>query len=438
MDSRRTSNDQRYFESYDNFQVHELMLRDRPRVTAYHDAIMNNKHLFENKIVLDVGSGTGILSMFAAKAGAKLVYAVDACPTICGLAKELIQNNGLQDHIQVINKRVEDIEKFDHTIDIIISEWMGFYLFHESMLESVIYARDHFLHSSLQNDDNTPEPSESIVIFPSHAYLYCAPFVDQHIRIELNTMWDDYFGLNMSPILPHIKNSDLSECVVETIEPSQLVHDSQLIQSIDLRTIRIDDLRSMRSICEFEIDNTCIISGFCFWFDCYFSSNNNSSILRSTRLTTSPHTSPTHWKQTLVFLPEDIYPLKGDIVPVNIKLKQSSENRRHYNLTISIKKIKEGANNNNIDDNENEEESSTTTESNKKKRRRRRSSTISSDKRTVSENQQMDTASDTTSSESDNDGNESDEHPIPCSCDRNRCILIKTIIEKYDAENIVE
>ncbi len=42
--------DQQYFQSYDNFQVHELMLRDRPRVSAYYDAMMNNKHLFENKV----------------------------------------------------------------------------------------------------------------------------------------------------------------------------------------------------------------------------------------------------------------------------------------------------------------------------------------------------------------------------------------------------
>ena len=55
MTSKSTSNDsidQQYFQSYDNFQVHELMLRDRPRVTAYYDAIMNNKHLFENKVFL--------------------------------------------------------------------------------------------------------------------------------------------------------------------------------------------------------------------------------------------------------------------------------------------------------------------------------------------------------------------------------------------------
>ena len=75
--------------------------------------------------MLDVGSGTGILSMFAAKAGAKFVYAVDACPTICKLAEELIKCNRLQEKIQVINKRIEDIERFDENIDIIISEWMG-------------------------------------------------------------------------------------------------------------------------------------------------------------------------------------------------------------------------------------------------------------------------------------------------------------------------
>jgi hypothetical protein len=245
-------------------------------------------------------------------------------------------------------------------------------------------------------------------------------------------MWKDYFDLNMSPILPYIKNSSLNECVIQTIESSQLVHDAQLIQSIDLRTIRIDDLRIMRSFCEFDIDNTCIISGFCFWFDCYFSSNNNSSILRSTRLTTSPYSPSTHWKQTLVFLPEDIYPLKGETVPVNIKLKQSLQNRRQYQLTISIKKIKENLINSTGIDDEN-----STNDLNIRKRQRRRSSTISSDKRIVNDIKPMDVSSDSTSSNSDDDIN-SNEHPIPCSCDRDRCKLIKTIIEKYNAENVVE
>jgi ribosomal protein L11 methylase PrmA len=52
------------------------MLRDRPRTAAYQKFIQQNSHLFKDKIILDVGSGTGILSLFAASAGAKQVLVV--------------------------------------------------------------------------------------------------------------------------------------------------------------------------------------------------------------------------------------------------------------------------------------------------------------------------------------------------------------------------
>ena len=61
---------------------------------------------------------------------------------------------------------------------------LGFYLFHESMLESVIYARDHFLHIASEQDDLTPDQNESIVIFPSHAYLVCWRLVFSHCWFE--------------------------------------------------------------------------------------------------------------------------------------------------------------------------------------------------------------------------------------------------------------
>lgn len=54
------------------------MLEDRKRTGSYYDAVMRNQNLFENSVVLDVGTGSGILALFAAKAGARKVYAVEA------------------------------------------------------------------------------------------------------------------------------------------------------------------------------------------------------------------------------------------------------------------------------------------------------------------------------------------------------------------------
>ena len=56
--------------------LHQEMIKDEVRTTTYRNAMYYNRHLFHDKVVLDVGCGTGILSMFAAKAGAKHVYAV--------------------------------------------------------------------------------------------------------------------------------------------------------------------------------------------------------------------------------------------------------------------------------------------------------------------------------------------------------------------------
>uniref|UniRef100_A0A803KF37 Protein arginine methyltransferase 8 n=1 Tax=Xenopus tropicalis TaxID=8364 RepID=A0A803KF37_XENTR len=65
-----------YFDSYAHFGIHEEMLKDEVRTLTYRNSMYHNKHVFKDKVVLDVGSGTGILSMFAAKAGARKVYGV--------------------------------------------------------------------------------------------------------------------------------------------------------------------------------------------------------------------------------------------------------------------------------------------------------------------------------------------------------------------------
>merc|ERR1719295_827526 len=109
----------------------------------------HNKHLFKDKIVLDVGCGTGILSMFAAKAGAKKVIGVDMS-SIVEHAKKIVEDNNLSDKVTILKGKVEEVVLPDgiEKVDIIISEWMGYCLFYESMLDTVLYARDKWLARS--------------------------------------------------------------------------------------------------------------------------------------------------------------------------------------------------------------------------------------------------------------------------------------------------
>jgi type I protein arginine methyltransferase len=69
------------------------MLMDDVRTSHYRNAIINNKQDFQDKIVMDVGAGSGILSLFAAQAGARKVYAIEAS-NMAESARALIEANG--------------------------------------------------------------------------------------------------------------------------------------------------------------------------------------------------------------------------------------------------------------------------------------------------------------------------------------------------------
>merc|ERR1719333_436523 len=97
-----------YFDSYAHFGIHEEMLKDEVRTLSYRNSMWHNKHLFKGKVVLDVGCGTGILSMFAAKAGAAKVIGVDMS-SIVEYARKIVEANNLSHKVQIIRGKVEEI-----------------------------------------------------------------------------------------------------------------------------------------------------------------------------------------------------------------------------------------------------------------------------------------------------------------------------------------
>ncbi|KAJ1672925.1 Nuclear SAM-dependent mono-and asymmetric methyltransferase, partial [Spiromyces aspiralis] len=186
VESQSMTSKDYYFDSYAHFGIHEEMLKDEVRTLSYRNAIMNNPHLFKDKIVLDVGCGTGILSMFAAKAGAKHVIGVDMS-NIIDQARQIVEENGLSDKITLIKGKMEEITLPCEKVDIIISEWMGYFLLYESMLDTVLAARDKYL-------------AEGGMIFPDKATMVIATIEDSEYKEEKISFWDNVYGFKMSCI----------------------------------------------------------------------------------------------------------------------------------------------------------------------------------------------------------------------------------------------
>lgn len=89
------------------------MLEDTARTSAYKTAIMNNSPYFKDKIVMDVGCGTGILSIFCAQAGAKKVYAIEAS-NIAKLANDIVKENNFENVIEVRTRYLKYLSSNTH------------------------------------------------------------------------------------------------------------------------------------------------------------------------------------------------------------------------------------------------------------------------------------------------------------------------------------
>jgi len=84
------------------------MLTDHNRMAAYHAAIVGNSQVFKDKVVMDVGTGSGILACWAAQAGAKRVYAVEYTD-MAHHARNVVRANGLDHIVTVIQGAVEEV-----------------------------------------------------------------------------------------------------------------------------------------------------------------------------------------------------------------------------------------------------------------------------------------------------------------------------------------
>eukprot|EP00607_Mallomonas_marina_P002134 CAMPEP_0182434426 /NCGR_PEP_ID=MMETSP1167-20130531/69738_1 /TAXON_ID=2988 /ORGANISM="Mallomonas Sp, Strain CCMP3275" /LENGTH=358 /DNA_ID=CAMNT_0024624291 /DNA_START=54 /DNA_END=1130 /DNA_ORIENTATION=+ len=327
-----------YFCSYAYLYHQKQMLMDHVRMQAYYSAIMQNKQLFQGKVILDVGTGSGVLAIWAAQAGAAKVYAVEYTD-MAAHAKALVEANGLGDIVEVMQSSVEELE-LPCKVDIIVSEWMGYILLRESMLDSLIRARNKFL---------SPDGS----MFPSHATLYFSLITNEDDRLNRSNEyysamndWNkfviemkEYYNVNMSVFeQPYEKEQSdyyIFSSLWTELRVENLVGQPVVIKHLDINTCTIEDAECV-PVTPFSISvpYPIRVSGFASWFTVDFAGSAHNPTTNRVTLSTGPEVGYTHWGQQ-VFYTKDCMDCQPDSkISGTVALVRQEKNKRLYDLQL--------------------------------------------------------------------------------------------------------
>ncbi len=293
-------------------------------------------------------------------------------------AKSLMEANGVADIVTVIQGAVEDIElpleehnlspesntndsndeksKYQ-VVDIIISEWMGYFLLRESMLDSLIRARDKFM-----------KPKTGLM-FPSHTTMYVAPIQDEDERKISNheyggamSEWSEFvdstksvYGVDMSILAKDYEREQKEYYLLSSrwaeLPPSAVLATPAIVKQLDMCTCTLADSKGIFSgdpNTEFDFDVIsdqnpgAIISGFAGWFTADFKSRTDvdgqgAPILSNPAfLSTGPENGYTHWGQQVFHLLSSIPLIQGETTRLqgSLEMTRSKENARLYNCRI--------------------------------------------------------------------------------------------------------
>ncbi|EDW83116.1 uncharacterized protein Dwil_GK22483 [Drosophila willistoni] len=305
-----------YFDAFARLEMQELLLKDSVRMLAYRKAIWSNKKLFKDKIVMDVGCGTGILALFAAEAGASKVIAVE-CSGLAETAKEVVKANNKENIVMVVKGTIEEMElpKEIKQVDLIMAEWMGHGLYMESMFHSVLQARDKWL-----------KPGGHIL--PNLAKLYVAGITDRHYATNLN-FWNNVEGFDMTSI----RRTVAHEAVVDCVTIQQLMTEECHVHTQDMNTAKNETL-NFHSNLRLKVLKTGVIDAIVVYFDVSFLV---SEMTESTAgFSTSPKAPWTHWEQTLLHLDKPLHVASQEIVTGVFGVVPSANEPHGQNFELAI------------------------------------------------------------------------------------------------------
>lgn len=306
-----------YFQFYGYLSQQQNMMQDYIRTSTYQRAILNNMEDFKDKVVLDVGAGSGILSFFAVQAGARKVFAVEAS-SMAKHAECLVYHNKVSDKVVVIPGKIEEIA-LPEPVDVIVSEPMGYMLFNERMLETYLHAKKWL------------KPKGKM--FPTRGDLHIAPFSDTCLYMEqLNkaNFWyqQSFHGVDLSSLREAAVKEYFRQPIVDTFDVRICMAKSQR-HTVDFESATEKDLHCIEVPLHFTLLQSGELHGLAFWFDVAFIGST-----QTVWLSTSPTQPLTHWYQVRCLLESPLFVQRGQTLGGRVVLR--SNRRQSYDVDLDL------------------------------------------------------------------------------------------------------
>ena len=280
---------------YVHLAYHKWMLQDETRMAAL--KAMVESLVEPGDVVADLGTGTGILAVLAARAGARRVFGIEASP-MARLSRRMVEANRIT-AVEILEADITTVE-LPEPVDVVFSECLGNLAFGDRMFRKVALFADRWLKPGGRRG-----PTEvRILLQPTDCRLFGDP----------RPFWrKPYEDLDLSAFLPAVE----SQVSIVDVVPSFVHAAPTQVASFD--PYDRADRYTWNAAWDLPAGKVC--NGVAFWFDVDWAPG--------VTMSTSPNDEGTHWAQALLRVPErTIQP--GDRLEVQIDVDFDEEETPFY------------------------------------------------------------------------------------------------------------
>ncbi len=292
-------------------EYHRTLIADRVRIRAYHDALQRVIRKGET-VVVDIGTGTGLLAFLAAKLGAKKVYAYEMAE-IGAVAEKLKALNKLRNVELIPGRSTEFIDP--PRGDVVVTETLGNFALEEFLVETM-------------NDARARHVKPGGVLIPGAVDQLVAPVIASRLHDEL-TAWDRIgYGLDFAPA----RVMSLNNVYIRTVPPAELLGGGKNALRWDRVDFREANRMSRKGTGKWTLTQPAKIYGLAIWW--------SAELMPGISLTTSPLAAPTHWEQLYFPALEPLSVEAGESLVAEIRTKSSEEGGTDIAWSLAVQTSK--------------------------------------------------------------------------------------------------